>query len=90
MKYYWVIFSLVAIAAIVQLISFKSLELTIVLFSIDFMVLLLELRKNRISRISLINKIESLEMTFNDITSNLISPGLGKKRQEIIDWLSKF
>ena len=90
MKYYWVIFGLVAIAALVQLIGFKSLELTIVLFSINFMVLLVELRKNRIGRIGLINKIESLEMTFNDITSNLISPVLGKKWQEVIEWLSKF
>lgn len=90
MKYYWILFGLVAIAALVQLIGLKSLELTIALFSVNFMVLAIELGKNRISREALISKLESLEMTFNDITSTLISPNLGKKRQEIIEWLNKF
>jgi hypothetical protein len=90
MKYYWLIFGLVIIAAIIQLTVFKSLEFTIILFSLDFMVLAVELGKVNISKAEILAKVDSLEMVLNDISSNLISPTLKKKGQEIIDWLSKF
>jgi hypothetical protein len=90
MKYYWLIFGLVIIAAIIQLTVFKSLEFTIILFSLDFMVLAVELGKVNISKAEIMAKVDSLEMVLNDISSNLISPTLKKKGQEIIDWLSKF
>jgi hypothetical protein len=89
-KYLWIIFILVMAAALFQLAGYKSLELTIALYSIIFMVSAMEIGGKGISKADIMAKIESLEMIFNDIASNLISPGLRKKRQEVIEWLNKF
>lgn len=90
MKYYWLVFGLVAIIALIELLVAKSLELTIVLFSINFMVVVLELGGKKTGKNSLLGKLEGIEMLFNDITSNLISPDLKRKKDEIIAWLNKF
>ena len=90
MKYYWIAFGLVAIVAIIQLLVAESLELTIALFSIIFMVMALELGGEKTSKNSLLNRLEGVEMLFNDIASNLVSPDLKRKKDEIIDWLNKF
>ena len=89
-RYYWLIFILTAVAGIIQLAGFRSLELTIVLFTLNFMVLAVETGKVSVNKAGILTKIEGIEMTLNDTTSNLISPSLRKKGQEIIDWLSKF
>lgn len=89
-KYFWIVFGLVALVALVQLFGFSSLELTVALFSVNFMVLALEMGRERVSRTVILTKIEGLEMVLNDITSNLISPALKRKKQEIIEWLNKF
>ena len=89
-RYYWLIFGLVTLAALIQLAGFESLELTIVLFSLNFMVLAVELGKVKVGKAGIMANIEKLEMVLNDISSNLISPTLKKKGQEIIEWLSKF
>ena len=89
-RYYWLIFGLVILAALIQLAGFESLELTIVLFSLIFMVLVVELGMVKVGKAGIMANIEKLEMVLNDISSNLISPTLKKKGQEIIEWLSKF
>jgi hypothetical protein len=89
-RYYWIIFGLIILAALIQLAGFRSLELTIVLFSLNFMVLAVELVKPNLGKGGIMAKMEKLEMVLNDISSNLISPTLRKKGQEIIEWLNKF
>jgi len=77
---------------LIQLLFFKSLELVIILFSINFMVFGLEIGKIRSKR-DIVLKLEGLERSFNDIVSNIISPKIIKtedKRKEIIEWLNKF
>lgn len=88
--YFWVIFLLVIVAAVFQLAGYQSLELTVALYSVVFMVAGIEIGRKGLDKTDIIAKIEGLEMIFNDIASNLISPGLRKKRQEIIEWLSRF
>ncbi|MFH0929620.1 MAG: hypothetical protein V1818_04725 [Candidatus Aenigmatarchaeota archaeon] len=90
MKYFWAAFGLVIAVCIAQLLTHMSLELTIVLFSIDFMILGAELLKNRANKSLVIIKLEGIEMAFNDAASSLVSPSLKAKGQEIIEWLNKF
>jgi hypothetical protein len=89
-RYFWILFGLTALVALFELTGPKSLEITIFLFSMNFMVLAVEMWGNKINMAGIIAKIENLEMALNDIASQLISSSLVKKRQEIIEWLNKF
>ena len=60
-----------------------------ILFSISFMVLAIELEKNKTKR-NIIPKLEGLERSLNDIMSRLISPSVKKEQKKIIEWLENF
>jgi len=90
-RFFWITLVTIAVG-LIQLLFFKSLELVIILFSINFMVFGLEIGKIRSKR-DIVLKLEGLERSFNDIVSNIISPKIIKtedKRKEIIEWLNKF
>ena len=90
-RFFWITIVTV-IAGLIQLFFYKSIELVIIFFSINFMVFGLELTKTR-SKSNILLKIESIERNLNDTVSNLISPQIVKieeKRKEIIEWLNKF
>ena len=89
-RYFWLIFILVIIAAFLELTGIRSLEITIALFSINFMVLSVELWGRSIKRTGIMVRLENLEMVLNDITSFLVSPDLSQKKQQVIEWLNKF
>jgi len=84
-RFFWIIL----IAGLVQLITYKSLEMIMILFSISFMVLAIELEKNKTKR-NIIPKLEGLERSLNDIMSRLISPSVKKEQKKIIEWLENF
>lgn len=91
MRFFWIT-AITIIAGLIQLFFYKSIELVVILFSINFMVFALELTKTR-SHSNILLKIESIERNLNDTMSNLISPQIVKveeKRKEIIEWLNKF
>jgi len=89
-KFFWIVI-ITVIAGLVQLMTYKSLEIIMILFSINFMVFGIELGKNKTKR-NIIPKIEGLERTLNDIMSRLISPSLSKreKQKKNIEWLNHF
>ena len=89
-SYLWILFGLIALTALLQLAGSKSLEITVMLFTVNLMVLSAEMWGSKINKAGIIAKIENLEMALNDIASHLISPDLAKKRQEVIEWLNKF
>jgi c-di-AMP phosphodiesterase-like protein len=91
MKFFWVTI-ITIIAGLIQLFFYKSIELVVILFSINFMVFGLELTKTRSKR-NILLKIENIERNLNDTVSNLISPQIIKveeKRKEIVEWLNRF
>jgi len=90
-RFFWITI-MTAIAGMFQLLFFKSIELTIILFSINFMVFGLELAKTGSKRGFLL-KLEGIERNLNNIVSRMISPQIariGKDKKEIIEWLNKF
>ena len=90
-RFFWITM-LTVIAGLFQLLFYKSIELTIILFSVNFMVFGLELTSSRSKR-GVLLKLESIEMNLNDTVSNLISPKIakiGENKKEIIEWLNKF
>ena len=82
-------FYLIIIAGLIQLMTYKSLEMIMILFSINFMVFGIVLGKNKTKR-NIIPKLEGLERTLNDIMSRLISPSVKKEQKRIIEWLNHF
>jgi len=82
-------FYLIIIAGLIQLMTYKSLEMIMILFSINFMVFGIVLGKNKTKR-NIIPKLEGLERTLNDIMSRLISPSVKKEQKKIIEWLNHF
>ncbi|MBN2202884.1 MAG: hypothetical protein JW700_01750 [Candidatus Aenigmarchaeota archaeon] len=90
MKYFWVAFGLVALVSVIQLFTQPSLEITVMLFLVNFMILGAELMRNRAKKAPVMLKLESIEMNLNDATSSFISPSLKAKGREILDWLNKF
>ncbi|MFH1473359.1 MAG: hypothetical protein ABIE55_00540 [Candidatus Aenigmatarchaeota archaeon] len=90
-RFFWITM-LTVIAGLFQLLFYKSIELTIILFSINFMVFGLELARTTSKR-GVLLKLESIERDLNDTVSNLISPQIAKiggSKKEIIEWLNKF
>jgi predicted transcriptional regulator len=90
-RFFWIT-AITVIAGLILLFSYKSIELVIVLFSINFMVFGLEMTKTE-SKSNILLKIENIERNLNDTVSNLISPQIIKveeKRKEILEWLNKF
>ena len=91
MKYYWALLGIVTVVSLAQIATgTRSIELTVFLFSLVFMALTVEMGAKDNGRGWVITKIEGLEMVLNDVSSNLITPSLRKKREEIIEWLNKF
>jgi len=83
------LFYLIIIADLIQLITYRSFEMIMILFSINFMVFGIVLGKNKTKR-NIIPKLEGLERTLNDIMSRLISPSVKKEQKRIIEWLNHF
>ena len=90
-RFFWITMVTV-IAGLFQLAFYKSIELTIILFSINFMVFGLELVRTRSKR-GVLLKLEGIERNLNNIVSSMISPQIarmGENKKEIIEWLNKF
>lgn len=90
-RFFWITMVTV-IAGLFQLAFYKSIELTIILFSINFMVFGLELVRTRSKR-GVLLKLEGIERNLNNIVSSMISPKIariGENKKEIIEWLNKF
>jgi hypothetical protein len=90
-SFFWITIMTV-IAGLIQLFTSISIGLTIVLFSLNFMVFSLEMTKTE-TKSNVLLKIESIERYLNDVVSNLISPRIAKVREdkkEIIEWLNRF
>jgi hypothetical protein len=90
-RFFWIT-AMTVIAGLFQLMFYESLELTILLFSVNFMVFGLELARTE-PKGSILLKIEGIERYLNDTVSNLISPQIAKKegnKKEIIEWLNRF
>jgi hypothetical protein len=91
MKFFWIT-AITIVAGLIQLFFYKSIELVVILFSINFMVFGMELTKTR-PKSNILMKLEGIERNLNDTVSNLVSPRIVKveeKRKEILDWLNRF
>ena len=90
-RFFWITIVTV-IAGLIQLFFYKSIELVVIFFSINFMVFSLEMTKTD-SKSDILLKIENIERNLNDTVSSLISPRIIKveeKRKEILEWLNRF
>jgi hypothetical protein len=87
---------LTIIAISFQLIFYKSLEITMMLIIIDFMILWsyteLEKNKNDKEKSNLLIKIESLERLTSDLFDKITKRFSNKKndKKELVEWLNKF
>ena len=90
-NYLWII-AITVTVGIVQLFTVGSLELTILLFTLNFMAFSLELLKTEEGG-NILLKIGNIERFLNDTVSTLVSPRIArisKDKKEILEWLNRF